>query len=290
MANEGSNMSDHAQRYAPPLFDARSCYFLPTACLSTLASLHENFARNFSETLSSLFPSCPSITLANIQQEPLSRFIKSCSPTNMYTLIDLSPLEGQGIISFNIDMCFSIIEELLGGSKEQLSLHKPLSDLQLSVQRKFTKILLDALKLTWNAHLHAEFSITELSAHPGQDPAFSPLAKYVVLEFSYRHLDFSTFFSLALPSQSLRSLETALSEKTPPTVEKKLDLSDINLEIVAHCGSVELSLQEFHALQVHDILILDASVDNPMPVFLQGQKILQGIPGLLQHQKGLVLI
>lgn len=276
-------------------FDFKNLYFLPPSSLQSLSYLHQQFALSATEKVSALLHCNPKIILIETIQQPFSLFMRSYSPASFHTLIDLSPLPGQGVITLNLDLCYFAIDKLLGGSGTKPSVCHPFNDLEMAIQRKFIQNLLDSLKAVWKSVLETEFAIAELSYDPRKNSPILGTAKCVIFNFLIQLSGFSTLFSIVIPSQSLQNLDTIpnheISEMASALkLEESIDIDYLQIELKALLGSIELTPSELEMLQVNDVIKLNTNINHPLSLLVQDQPIFLGLPGLLHAQKGVLLL
>ena len=101
--------------------------------MRALQTLHEGFARSFGAQLSGFLRRIVVFKIANVEQMTYSEFISGLPNPTAFTLLNAPPLEGHFCIEMSPLIIYPIIDRLLGGNNEELSI--PQRPLTLILQR-----------------------------------------------------------------------------------------------------------------------------------------------------------
>ena len=104
--------------------------------MRALETLHEGFARSFGAQLSGFLRQIVVFRIASAQQMTYSEFIGSLPNPTAFTLLSAPPLEGHFCIELSPMIIYPIIDRLLGGNNEELSIpQRPLTLIEARLLR-----------------------------------------------------------------------------------------------------------------------------------------------------------
>ena len=142
--------------------------------MRSLQSLHEDFSRNFSASLSALLRSIVGVKLTNVDQTTYSEFIFSLENPSCLNVLKADPLEGNLILDINPSILYPIIDRLLGGGKESSPVtRRPLTEIELRLVGRITNLFLTELKSAWEQVVTLNLSVERVESNPQRCSAFT---------------------------------------------------------------------------------------------------------------------
>lgn len=268
--------------------------------MRTLESLHDNFARLLSVTLSGAMRQIVDVDTAFVDQTTYREFIMSLSnPSSSYQFA-LAPRHGQAIMDFAMPVSFSIVDSVHGGKGSSAGVEaRQLSQLEMGVLARVIKRAIEDLEATWEPVL-PEVNIHNIELET--NPEFMQIAPadeiVLLLAFEVNAANVCGLVSLCYPFATLEAILPRLGVQTftrrsaTDRAEgrdlNRLRLGGMRVPAVAELGRTSVTTAEAASLQVGDIVRLPTRADDPACLFLGGKPKFLGHPcvedGRLQLQ------
>lgn len=68
-----------------------------------------------------------------------------------------------------------------------------------------------------------------------------------------------------------------------------MKIESFPIDVGALLGQAELSMEAYSGLQIGDIILLDQSISDPLPILIEGEEALRGSIGLLETHKAILV-
>jgi len=242
------------------LYDFRRPNKFSKEHLRSLQVLHGVFARFLTNFLTGYLRNNIQVEVVSVDQLTYEDFIKSIPSPTVITI-------------------FPMIDLFFGGNGDAPGEVRELTDIELSVTKNVSDIVLDNLVLSWKDIVPVEHEILSVETNPNLHQIF-PFNEIVALITMTTKVGESTkgFINLCLPFTLLDPVIiqpaqkrfgahiSAADEKERKKVEYWLGLPKIELTVVT--GRAQITVRDFLQLQEGDVLVMDRKLDQDMDVYV----------------------
>lgn len=264
--------------------------------LRSIQVLHSVFTRFLTNYLTGYLRNNIQVEVVSVDQLTYEDFIRSIPSPTVITIFKVKPLEETAIIQFDPLFLFPMIDLFFGGNGEAPGEVRELTDIELSVTRNLSMIVLENLVLSWKDILAVETDVVSVETNPNLHQIF-PFNEVVALITMTARIGEATkgFINLCMPytlldpiviqpSQQRRfgAHAYAADEQERKKVEYWLGFPKIELTVVT--GQAQITVRDFLQLQEGDVLVLDRRVDQDMDVFVGENMKYKAQAGILGNQ------
>jgi flagellar motor switch protein FliM len=258
----------------------------------------DGFARNFAISLSNRFQRSVNIKLDALESMPFEVLLQKLSGRGSIGILQLEPLSGGGLLIFDEQLSFSLVEIVLGGS----------SDTEVVVpKRAMTAIELNVIRdviASACPELDKGFvQFQELKAALVKVVSNLRLLNFVTLEAgvvaAHFHVCIDSLegdITLVIPHSTLEPLQKKLQEKAIPpnmlqnskwqkVVCDEVEQMEVGLE--AMLASVSLRVRDILNFQVGDVIELACHPETPLKVLVEGRPKYYAMAGVQGGKKAI---
>lgn len=180
--------------------------------MRALQTMHEGFGRNFGASLSGLLRTIVEVKLTSVDQLTYSEFVFSLENPTCFNLINAEPLEGQLILDINPSILFPVIDRLLGGSTSAPApSRRPLTEIELRLVSRITKLFLDEMQNAWANVLELKLSVERVESNPQLVQIIPANEVIVLISFELTIGDTRGMVNLCIPFNSIERISHKLS-------------------------------------------------------------------------------
>ncbi|OPY57254.1 MAG: Flagellar motor switch protein FliM [Pelotomaculum sp. PtaU1.Bin035] len=276
------------------LYDFRRPNKFSKEHLRSLQVLHSVFTRYLSNFLTGYLRNNILVEVVSVDQMTYEDFIRSIPSPTVITIFAVRPLDETAIIQFDPMFLFPMIDLFFGGNGETPGEVRELTDIELSVTRNLSSMVLENLALSWKDIIQVNPEIESVETNPNLHQIF-PFNEMVALITMTTKVGDSTkgFINLCLPFTLLDSIipaqqkrfgahASAVDDKERKRVEYWLGFPRIELTVLT--GQAQISVNDFLQLQEGDVLVLDRKVDQDMDVYVGENLKFKAQAGTLGNQ------
>jgi len=269
--------------------------------LKGLQSLFEAFAREVSIAMPPFLRTVVRVDLVSIDQLTYDEFILSIARPTSLAIVNMSPLEGNGVLELNPNVVFPIVDRVLGGPGSDLDHPRELTEIENRIMHRILMIVLDCWKRSWE-HL-IDFNLRVVAQE--SDPLIVQIVagQEMVILVSYEFHVGSTVggMNMCVPLMVLNPILDQISQQSQLTRKMPEDMAArvrdalvktvlrARVPVDALVGRTVLPLREIAALKVGDIVQLDAPAKLPIPVEVGGIERFRATPGRVGQQSAVQL-
>lgn len=265
--------------------------------IRTLQMIHSTFARMLSTTLST-YLRCPfQADLISVDQVTYDEFLKSIPHTTVICTFSIEPLIGNAVIEINLDVAFSIIDRLMGGTGTLIKQARELTDIEQILIVRVVEHCLNSYAEAWSSLIQITPKLEGISSNTlfTQIALRSDMVMLVTLEA--RIGTTVGTISLCVPIVTLEPILAKLSvqeyfsrQKQEPNEEMllrvKSALSKAELECVAVLGRAYLRIRDFMELQEGDLIVLDSRAGEDIQIWIDSRPRFYAQPGIAANRRG----
>ncbi len=267
--------------------------------MRALQTLHEGFGRNFGAALSALLRSMVEVKLTSVDQLTYSEFVFSLENPTCFNLLKAEPLEGSLILDINPSILFPIIDRLLGGGKEQMpTARRPLTEIELRLVSRITRLFLDEMRRAWENVLDLKLEVMRVESNPQLAQIVPPNEVVVLISFELTLGDLRGMMNLCIPYNSIERISSKLTsnswvtygrhQATPETIGRiSRDIEGALVEMVVTLAETTIRTRDLVQLRVGDVIATDHDVRRPLVVSVEGVPKFQARAGAFKGQKAI---
>ena len=245
----------------------------------TLQLIHENFAREISTYLSGRTRTFVEVRYASIDQITFSEFQQSLTTPTYMGIFSTDLLSGSAILQIGLDIGYVMIDKLLGGPGISIEDMRSPTDIEMSILRKESSVMLRSLSKAWANISEFDVQLDKVETNPQFVQIAPPNEMTVLITMSITVRDVQGFINICFPSSTLEPVSDKLntrmwtqsykySEKSKEDLKKLIMLSEMSLSAVL--GQSTLSLNDLMRIQTGDVLRLNSFYEDPINVEIQG--------------------
>jgi flagellar motor switch protein FliM len=248
--------------------------------LAALQTLHEGLAKDFATALASLLRCPVEASLAGVDQLAYGDFISSLEPHSCFNLLKAEPLEERLMLDFEPAIFFPMIDRLLGGSREdEPPLRRPLSDIELRLAGRITRLILQELGRVWKGTLNLTPELLQIEDNPRSLRILPSDELVIVVGFVLSIGDQQGMMRLCLPCRVIERMGK------PQEIRRRRSRLDVDVSL----ATSPIAAADLESLCVGDIIVTETSADSPAVVSIDGQPRFLAKPGVYQDRKAVRL-
>ncbi len=121
--------------------------------LKGLQSIFESFARELTIVLPPYFRTIVRVDLVSIDQLTYDEFILAVSRPTCLVVVNMSPLDGAGILELSPTAVFPIIDRVLGGKGKIIPELRELTEIEERIIGRIVEMMLSCLRRAWEQEI-----------------------------------------------------------------------------------------------------------------------------------------
>lgn len=228
--------------------------------LRTLLSIHDSFARIFSNSLSAVLRTFVEIQVESIDQVTYSEAVLALpNPTSLF-VFDENEGDHKGFLEINLPLVFSVIDRLFGGRGRTVEHNRELTHIEESMCRRIVERAFEDLATAWKPF----HEITPKLSGTESNPRFIQVAHQndIVVFLSFKVIMDESYglLSICLPYLFLEPMLAKMSSTSwftshlrgQSTDERNLlvrELQETELDIRALAGRTDISVSDLLDLE-----------------------------------------
>lgn len=247
-----------------------------------LNMIHERFCKQFRNSLSDLLQMMCDVNIVETRGMRFGEFLNSVPLPACITLLTMPPLDGSGMLLFDTQFVFVLVDILCGGTgKSEYKVEgREFTPIELKLARRVVERAAADLRDVWRPIYQVEFGLLRMEINPQLVSVVSPEETIMVVEF---RLDVEGSFgkmTLVLPYFSLEPIRAILekgylqeirhvSDQWKNIIEDEILKSKAQIRAVL--GHSVLTLGDIVNLDVGDVIQLDTWADGLLPIFIESK-------------------
>lgn len=240
--------------------------------LRRIERAHEIFCRSTDARLSAAFRSQIELELISGAQLTWAGALEELSPQTVFGIVELRPSGNPLMICAELHVIMGLVESLLGGRGIPAPSRRPLTEIDILLIRHTLHTLLTQLNGAWHELFGLTLDLVEIETQATSLVIATPSEPTLALTIEMRVQGVSSMLSLIVPFRSIEaSLATQAAghfdaghteEAKQAAVTIRRALSEVETEVRAEVGAIEMPLHEVLALRPGDMLELKTSVER----------------------------
>jgi flagellar motor switch protein FliM len=245
--------------------------------IRSLTRIHENFARILTTYFSAQLRTYVQISVASADQIPYEEFIRSIPKMTILNVFEVPPLDGRIIMEVNPNIAYSMMDRVMGGKGSSHNNVENLTEIESKIMSNLFEKAFENIREAWSNVADIDPLLSELEVNPQFLQMVSPNETVVVISLNTTIGETSGMINICIPHVVLEPvipnlsvsywMETKRSEVNPQEVESlKERVKKASVPIVAELGKSDISIEEFLAVGIGDVIQLNTRIDDPLTV------------------------
>jgi flagellar motor switch protein FliM len=266
--------------------------------LPGLDSVHDRFAQNLQQTLSTHLRKSFRITRRATELVNYSDFIEGAGYPSSLTLFHLAPLRGTALLNFEQRLIHSFIDLMFGGDGrlQVRDVERDFTRIEYQVITKIVHSALIDLRTAWKPLVPLKIRFERTETNPRLVQIVSDDEIVVATTFDVELNRIPMTMSVCVPYLLLDPIRSRLAggavnagAEVSPVNRARLEahLRKSAVEVRFPLGNARLSLRKFLSLQVGDHLVLDQPKDGPLNGYVQNVLKFKGFQGAYKGQRAI---
>jgi flagellar motor switch protein FliM len=266
--------------------------------MPSLDIANERLARNFRLSLSAAIRRMVDITNVNVTITKFYDFMRGVPFPSSINIFKMEPLRGFGLLVFDAQMIFSLIEFFFGGTGK--TYYKPegreFTPIEQKIIHKVVMIFFDDMEEAWRAIYPMKPVYVRAEMNPQFVNIVTPVDVVIKVEFVLEVEGKQCKAFLCIPYGTVEPIKeklySAFSADRDELDMKWLDrlkdrLREIPVVVSGVLGKVMLDVNRVVDLKANDLIILDRRVDEDIDILVEGYPKFKGKFGIYRGSYGL---
>lgn len=256
--------------------------------LKSLNNLYENYSRMLSSYFTSILRSACEITISQIEEQRYYEFTNALPDSTLIGILGFQPdgssfSETTMMIEFSTAFGYLLIDRLMGGNGELVTLERDYSDIEVSLLKLVMERITGYLKEAWSSFFPLQAHFMNIETNGRFVQTFAPQDVVVIISFNIDDESYKGTANICMPAENLEELISSFSVKYNHPSKKQdalkdkqkrdrvfdfLKQSEINLE--AHLDDCFMNLGDIAHLQVNDVIFLNKKINEDISVSVEG--------------------
>lgn len=259
----------------------------------TIKMMHETFARQTTTTLSAQLRTLAHVHVATVEQLTYEEFIRSIPTPTTLAVINMDPLPGSAVLEIDPAITFSIIDRLFGGKGQSIKIQRELTDIESSVMEGIIVKILANMREAWNLVIDLRPRLGTIETTPQFAQIVPPNDIVILVTLEVKVGDEEGMMNFCLPYVTVEPVVSKLSTQywftsvrrnstTQHMAILKDKLSNVEVDLVAEIGSLDVTVRDVLSLGVGDVIrIPRVQVGDPFTLSVGNKKKFYCQPGVL---------
>ncbi|MGO9380336.1 MAG: flagellar motor switch protein FliM [Dissulfurispiraceae bacterium] len=249
--------------------------------MPTLDIANEKLARNFRLSLSAAIRRMVDITNVNVSITKFYDFMRGIPFPSSINIFKMEPLRGFGLLVFDAQMIFSLIEFFFGGTGK--AYYKPegreFTPIEQKIIHKVVMMFFDDMEESWRAIYPMKPVYVRAEMNPQFVNIVTPVDVVIKVEFILEVEGKQCKIYLCIPYGTVEPIKEKLysafsadrDELDMKWLERlKKRLIEIPVTITGELGKAKLDVSRVVDLKVNDLITLDRRVDEDIDILVEG--------------------
>ena len=270
--------------------------------IRTVSIMHETFARLTTTALSATLRSLVHVHVASVDQLTYEEFIRSIPTPTTLAIINMDPLKGNAILEIDPAVTFSIIDRLFGGTGEGTKAQHELTDIETSVMEGIIVRILGNMREAWAQVIDLRPRLGQIDTNPQFASIVPPTEMVVLVTLETKVGDVEGMMNFCIPYLTIEPIIGKLSAqywyssvRRGTTTENlnilKEKLSNVDVNVVAEIGKINVPVRDVLSLRVNDVVRLyNVRVGDPFSLNIGNKKKFLCRPGVIGKKMAVQII
>ena len=264
--------------------------------------MHETFARLTTTSLSAQLRSLVHVHVASVDQLTYEEFIRSIPTPTTLAVINMDPLKGNAVLEIDPAITFSMIDRLFGGTGQGAKVSRDLTDIEQSVMEGIIVRILANMREAWTQVIDLRPRLGQIETNPQFAQIVPPSEMVVLVTLETKVGEEEGMMNFCIPYLTIEPIISKLSSQfwfssvrrsstTQYLGTLKEKLSDVDMDVVAEIGTINMPIRDVLALRVGDVVRLSTvRVGDPLSLSVGNKKKFYCQPGVVGKKMAVQII
>lgn len=270
--------------------------------IRTVSIMHETFARLTTTSLSAQLRSMVHVHVASVDQLTYEEFIRSIPTPTTLAVINMDPLKGNAVLEIDPAITFSMIDRLFGGTGQGAKVSRDLTDIEQSVMEGIIVRILANMREAWTQVIDLRPRLGQIETNPQFAQIVPPSEMVVLVTLETKVGEEEGMMNFCIPYLTIEPIISKLSSQfwfssvrrsstTQYLGTLKEKLSDVDMDVVAEIGTINLPIRDVLALRCGDVVRLSSvRVGDPLSLSVGNKKKFLCQPGVVGKKMAVQII
>ena len=259
--------------------------------IHSLQNIHENFCRGLTTYFSGNLHVVSESSVLSIEQITYDEFIRSLPNPTVLGLYSVNPLEGTILIEVSPSLTFTVVDRLLGGQGHGSEKNRDLTEIEKTIIGNRLSQLIFISEEAWAEVYELKPKFISMETNPQFTQIVAPNEMIVLITIEVKIGDEVGMINICMPYLVLEPILDKLSTfflfstqakvSSPEQVQlirRKIEWAKVDM--VAFLGHSEILVRDLLDLAKGDVIPLNQSVTDPLPIYVGEFMKFKSIPGL----------
>ena len=271
--------------------------------IRTVSNMHETFARLTTTSLSAQLRTLVHVHDASVDQLTYEEFIRSIPTPTTLAVINMDPLKGNAVLEIAPEITFIIIDRLFGGSGDTGGkVNRDLTDIEQSVMEGIIVRILANMREAWTQVIDLRPRLQQIETNPQFAQIVPPSEMVILVTLEIKIGEEAGMMNICIPYITIEPIVSKLSSSfwfssvrrsstTQYLGTLKEKLADVEMELVADIGSINVPIRDVLSLRTGDVIRLNTiKVGEPLTLSVGSKKKFYCQPGVVGKKVAVQII
>ena len=271
--------------------------------IRTVSNMHETFARLTTTSLSAQLRTLVHVHVASVDQLTYEEFIRSIPTPTTLAVINMDPLKGNAVLEIAPEITFIIIDRLFGGSGDTGGkVNRDLTDIEQSVMEGIIVRILANMREAWTQVIDLRPRLQQIETNPQFAQIVPPSEMVILVTLEIKIGEEAGMMNICIPYITIEPIVSKLSSSfwfssvrrsstTQYLGTLKEKLADVEMELVADIGSINVPIRDVLSLRTGDVIRLNTiKVGEPLTLSVGSKKKFYCQPGVVGKKVAVQII
>ena len=271
--------------------------------IRTVSNMHESFARLTTTSLSAQLRSLVHVHVASVDQLTYEEFIRSIPTPTTLAVINMDPLKGNAVLEIAPEITFIMIDRLFGGSGDTGGkVNRDLTDIEQSVMEGVIVRILANMREAWTQVIDLRPRLQQIETNPQFAQIVAPGEMVILVTLEIKIGEEAGMMNICIPYITIEPIVSKLSSQfwfssirksstTQYLGTLKEKLSDVDMDIIAEVGTMNVSIRDVLNLRIGDVVRFnDIRVNDPLTLSVGTRKKFYCQPGVVGKKMAVQII
>ena len=259
----------------------------------------DNFASYFGITLTNQLQRTVTLTRTGIDSLAFQEYLLSQKEAGAIGVLGMEPLKNGALMVLDSELCYSLIEVMLGASTDISPLHldrKP-TTIELNVLKSIMLKACEDIDKAMEQVTSLESSIVKVESNSRLVSIAEPDAEVLAGHFQIKVGNLTGAFDLVFPVATLEPLRDELRDLlTVKTVSQSgwhdiliKEINKMSTTVIAQSGVITMPVHKVMKFKKGDVLNIDYDPNSPLKILVEENLKFFAIPGTISGMKAIHL-
>ena len=266
--------------------------------LRALEMIYSSFARDFTTQLGTLIRIASEVELDAIIETSYGDFFASMPHAASIALLNIEPLSGRAMLSFDPALSFSLVDRLLGGPGRSLTKLRDLTEIEKGLLKRIIDLVSKGIAEAWNTVVPMKPELDLIIGSTLFSQVALPDDRVMLANFTIKFGSVSGTMHFGIPTTSLDPILSKLTAQqwfssgrraANETLTEAIRTSIVktHLDVAVELGRADLLVRELLDLQVGDLICLDRKAGSDLDILVDAKVKFRGQPGQVGRRLGI---